>query len=43
VTLADRSTIRVRVDVDEMLETLLDPDAGHELPIGLRVQAFIEK
>jgi ABC exporter DevB family membrane fusion protein len=95
VTLADRSTIRVRVDVDEteigrvavgqsayvtadafgarrfpghvirvgqvlgkknvrtdepteridqkILETLLELNDGHELPIGLRVQAFIEQ
>jgi HlyD family secretion protein len=95
VTLADRSTIRVRVDVDEtdigrvavgqsayvtadafgarrfpghvirvgqvlgkknvrtdeptervdqkILETLLELNDGRELPIGLRVQAFIEQ
>ena len=31
-----------RVD-QKILETLLDLDDGHELPIGLRVQAFIER
>jgi hypothetical protein len=31
-----------RVD-QKILETLLDLDDGHELPIRLRVQAFIER
>jgi hypothetical protein len=46
--MADDSVLRVRLDVDEsdvytkILETLVELDTGQRLPLGLRVDAYVE-